>query len=1464
MRRSFHWKRFVVVVVVFCLLGGTLLAINQVQVRRHASVIKMIAEKAEAEINGNKEQRAKAIDLYERYLKFHPNDEGAAERYARLLFDQHEVDPSRSVTDDVVIGVERVLRLFPNHPDLRRSLAELYLKSGRVQNAREHFDFLLKSPPTDPTKHVELLELRAVCDFATRDLTAATDRLRQALAVPDVPLDVQVRLFEQTLKWLHDNKSDGQRETKIAYYIRDLKEKKPYSSHLGARITVARFELFRRDLTSARRDVNVALGLPGGDRDPDVLLAAAELEVSEVQTAADVKPKLAAARAYLEKAFSINPKNVAVALYLAETADKQADRPRAREVLRAAADALGPLNDQYFVFIDRLIDLESAELARVLIDRVKDTNPGQAREPYFRGRLALLKDDWATAEPLLRDSLRRLGDIPEHYKRALLGLARVAELQQNPDEQLRYCRLAMNVPGPILPAALIGEAEALMKDGKIEQAVVKYQTLVVAYQVSALRPTLVRLRLLDTLRRPPQNRNWETFDSEDTLGPPAERSDEIQIMHAQSLAARDRKPEAIAILEAILKKQPKSPQAAAAWVNLARIKEAGKPEAALGVLEDAQKSVGDSVDLRLARADALAFRAKPPVAAEFEAISGDTEMFNKPDQYRLWLGLGQVARSASFRLTDTDARKAMTEAAIRFLQKAAATEPRDLFSRGLLIDLAVAADRKELIEQLLGEMVALEGLDGPIRSLAQVVVAIPEVRKIVDKELRLTRIQELRSLAENARKKRGNWPRVYVALGMLDDLQGFNDSALENYRKAIDLGDREEFVIRRTVELYRDRKEDSLAAGLLDELSTKMSLPQDLERYRAIFEMLNRPVPRSELPTINRIAPFGTRDYKILLLRGSLLAAIREDTLALEAFRQAIAIANPPAPETYESLVGQLVRTGKTDLAKLAVAEAEKYLAPQTTKVPPTKGEPFLTLGKLHEVVGDTKSAEERYRTAIESAKAELAPNRRLVEFLMRTGRAREADKILAALTESPAQDIARWARRYLAAVSIMSRSTRYEQRGQALALIERNLAATPDDPEDLKARAVIWTVDPATREQGVRVLMDFWKESRLTPDEAYLLGRLTYDLGPAKIPESVKFFEYAARPRPGVSLEHLAAVVRVYVALDKLDVADIKLERLKITAPNAWETIREESRLLMRKHRDALLRAETIDAKKFADRARALILNHPGHDAPQAIQARTGPLLEELGLYPEAETLYKRLLTATDSPVAHLPLVALYLQQRKSAEAIALTREREAKAPIPLTALLLTQAVRARRPGPEVEKQISDWLDSQIKEFGGKQELAALIESKAVLYDAQEKYAESITEYRRALAVGKNDSAINNLAMLLALHQPGKADEAIRMMNELIAVRGPAPSFLDTRAVACIVKGGDELDRAVQDLQMALVQRVRPVYLFHLGLAYNLQGKRRESIKQLDEARRMGITAGDVHPIEKTRYVELLGPDLR
>jgi tetratricopeptide (TPR) repeat protein len=239
------------------------------------------------------------------------------------------------------------------------------------------------------------------------------------------------------------------------------------------------------------------------------------------------------------------------------------------------------------------------------------------------------------------------------------------------------------------------------------------------------------------------------------------------------------------------------------------------------------------------------------------------------------------------------------------------------------------------------------------------------------------------------------------------------------------------------------------------------------------------------------------------------------------------------------------------------------------------------------------------------------------------------------------------------------------------------------------------------------------------------------------------------------------------------------------------------------------------------------------------------------------------------------VPLAAFWISQKRSREALELAEEfanRSGVSPI-TTAQLMTGAVRSRADS-ESAKRVNAWLETELRKPHVAWEQLALLGAKAQLLEAmgqsdESKYDEAIATYeevlRRAKTASPGDARsagveymINNLCMLLVLRRPGDADRAIALMNDLIAIRGPMPAFLDTRAVAYLVKGG-KTEEAANDLELALIQFRRPGYLFHLGWAYtNTPDKRGRAQKQLDDAKSMGLTLADLHPLEARKFNEL------
>ena len=104
--------------------------------------------------------------------------------------------------------------------------------------------------------------------------------------------------------------------------------------------------------------------------------------------------------------------------------------------------------------------------------------------------------------------------------------------------------------------------------------------------------------------------------------------------------------------------------------------------------------------------------------------------------------------------------------------------------------------------------------------------------------------------------------------------------------------------------------------------------------------------------------------------------------------------------------------------------------------------------------------------------------------------------------------------------------------------------------------------------------------------------------------------------------------------------------------------------------------------------------------------------------------------------PGAHAPLAFHFIRQKQPEKAIELAREYEKRAPVLLTARLLTGAVRAKRVDATTNAEITKWLDDALRAATGNRELeVGLIGTRAQLLDAQGQHKDAIKEYERAIS---------------------------------------------------------------------------------------------------------------------------------
>ncbi len=1460
MRRVLSVKRLAILLGVVAAVVATTVGVHAVQYQRQATVFKARAERAEATADGDPEKLAEAAQHYKQYLKFRKTDEPAFTSYAHLMAARAKADPK--LTEPAAQALEEYLRQFPEHPDDRRALVDLYLALGKTGNALQHIEMLLRTPAGEDDP--DLLDKAATCEYAAGDFARAVDRLHLAVDTAPKPHKAKPEVAARLLGLLNGNKSYSNPGRSPDRYIEILLRDEPYASDVTARVLAARFLLVKGNVRDARKHAEIALTMPKGATNAEARMAMAEMEIAEIRAGNPeaIGGQLKKAEDHLWVAVKSEPKNVGAGIMLSRVLADMGERGKAIDVLRTAAEALGETNDQYLMVVDRLLDLGELEQSGKLTEKLAFKEADRDRfVRYLRGRTLVVKNDYAAARPILEEVTPELVRVPAYQMKAFTALGQCFEALSNPDRALTAFADALKLDPAFLPA-IVGQAEALLRLGRVRDALPQYRTIVTGYKLEPFRPQLVRLELRAAMAQPPAGRNWADFDKAAGLPP---RSAATDLLVAEALLARNERGKAAAVLDGVLGADKKN---AAAWVALARARGLDDTAALTRTLAEAEKSVGDVVELRLAKGVASLLRGRRPTPDELKLVLVGSEKFGPADQNRLLRGVAETASRVAAGSPDVEARL-LREFAVDCFQKAAAAEKTDVLSLAQLIDLGLALNKPDVVQRALAGLAAVEGENGPIGTLGRVIMELPKVRDIPDRAARAVAAQRLRAQAVGARTARPGWGRVYVVLARIDEMEGLTDSALANFQAAIERGERDEYVVRRTVDLLRDKKLDDQAAGQLNALAAEMPLPEDLERFRTVQNLIVRDVVGTERSTIDRIAPADHTDWRVLLLRGQLLAATGQDADAEKAFGEAVFRGNV-VPEAWGALVAQQVRNGRPDEARKSIAAAEDLLRKNPPPDAAKRAEMIDTLALCHELVGDAAAAEKRFAEAVTVAPQELNPLRQHVLYLQRSGKAPEAEMMMRRLDAGAAGDAARWSRRHLA-LTLIAGYDSYQRRDEALALIEKNLQTTTADDEDRKTKAMVQTVDPRTRTEGMKALNEFARWGNLTPDEFVHLGSLYFKQG--QVLQSVDYFEKATRGRTGVNPDHLSILAQVYGGTNDLARARQTVVRLKSIAPRSWTAARAEASLLVREATAAEKAGKTEAAAKARAEAKARVLDFPGATARDFVLQRSGPLLEELGFHAELETLLTRLhREAADSPVGHAPLVQFWINRKRSDEALRLVKEYADKAPPALTAELMTAAVRAKSPGAAAEAEVGDWLDARLAKTTDPREQLVMLASRAQLLDARGRYDDAIAAYEtvvtRATALPAAeqrrypvDTYKNNLAMLLALHRPREADRAVALMTDVIAARGPLPNYLDTRAVAYLVKGGRTTE-AVEDLTLALVQQQSSVLQFHLGWALDQDPAtrvRREA--PLAEAKRLGLSPDDLHPLEARKYAELYLP---
>jgi cellulose synthase operon protein C len=1387
-----NYKRAAFFLAVVAAVGGTGYAANKYQVRRNADQMLELARAARDDRN-----RGDALHLYESYLNFQPRDVDAIAEYAAMLESDTNPKARRSLLD----CYERLLRVAPHRAEERRKIVDLYLAYQVFTSAKHHLAPLL-DPLTGTPDDPELLKQLATCEFRLGRSADGVAILRRLISTGRAGPEVYQKLADVLRK---DGTTTALEESEKVM----VQLAKDRANDTGARV-VRINHLYQSGRTDAAR----------------AEIGAAAKEVRDAEKSAEFSLLLAdhyardrlfdASRDVLARAIGENPKDARLRTAYYQTLDQLRDKAKADEQLRKAVELATNNDPGTLDLIDLMIDNRELALAKREIERrYKGKESFRPTHDYLTGRVLLAEGNWPDARTSLARCLEFFEKHPAHYAKALVGLAQCQTLANNPERALEaYTRAA--AANPRLNVAQLGRAEALLRLNRLKDA----EPILREYAdaMPAARLALANAKFAEVMARPANRRNWSEVEAVFGRAPfPVG----IEILKAKLLAAQGKPDEGEAELKKLVARAGEVPAARVALAEFAA-RRGGKES--LEVIAAGEAAIGDTIPFRLAKAT-LAARARDTAAVS--ALAADTGKFPIDERHQLLLGLANWLYALK-----------QTGDAAKLANQVASERPHDLTSRMLLAQIFLQSGEQDRLDPVLADLKRLDGEGGPLFLYASVMGELARTPK-PDAATAKKLAEQLDAIV----RKREVWTRPHVLLGELALRVNDPDKALNHFRKAFDLGERDEITFRRLLDLLLTRGRTDEALRLLNDRDQIAGLPPDLFQTHALLEAANGKGGERSREIVRRTA--DSTDARVQLFRGRWLALNGDRAGAMQALESAV----KHGPQLADAWIA-LVRVQAAGDPAGARTTAAKVAAALAAGNPPARA--AHATGNCHELAGDAAAAERAYLSGLQVEPADVPILISLADLYRRAGRHADADARCRAVLDANAdEDSKRWARRGLA-IGIAAAPNSHARLDEAIALVAPNLVPV-EHPEDVRLQAFLKARDPFRRLEAHAILERSAARDPLTPDEAVQRAALYLQEGRLQPAESDL---REATKSPTCRPAHLLLLHQVQLKAKRFDAAKPTLERIQALLPASWEATTEQAR--------------AAAARGDRDRAAQIVQAFPNANKPDMKLLATGPLLAELGCATEAEAAYRAAAATSKLPQRHAAFVLFLVEQGRSLEAI---RSAWALAPADYPANLpkatvLKNAI-ATRPRAAVAAAdiaewdrlvgaIANWIDDELK---NRPKDLSLLLARAAIRDARGQTDAAIADYEVALAIDANNSiALNNLASLIALAVPEKGARALDLANRAVAAAGPRGHFLDTRATVRLALG--QPAEAMADLAAARLTDPRAVYDFHAALAAD---KLRESDRRrlfLESARTKGLKRTMLHPLEWPHYERMYGPE--
>jgi len=1396
------------------LLGAGTALVHYLQSGRIARALLGQADRAE-----NQEHPEEAVRFLGRYLEFVPEDTDQRARLGRLLASDRMIR-SNGQSQRALFVLEQVLAHDPERHASRCLLVRLELDLQRYELMEGHLKALKEGLPDDG----EVERLTGRWNEARGQHSEAANSYRKAVSHDPKQIDTYVRLANLLRK--HPEADGKMLAAEADRLIDDMvsHNESDYQAHLARWQYRIEWEFRGTDLKSvarsskleeAGRDVTRALELAPSEA--EVLLAAADRDRMRRQPGS--------ARNHLETGLKLHPQDARLHRALAYLELEAGRRDQALASLERGARAV-PEGNRFNLLWD-LANLQidgsnTAEAAKV-IDRVREAQPTPGAVDYLRGRLRMAELRWSEAARILEQVRPLLEVSPELIEQVDLQLGQCYERLNEPAAQLAaYGRvLARNAAS--LPARL-GMAAAQAALGRGDDALEQYRQVMNLPGASATG--WIEIARLSIWRNQQTGKNdWQEVENVLKQAEKAlPEAVEIPLLRAEALVSQHQVEQARQVL---VEARDRRPQQVELWTALATLADkSGKPDESAQILKEAEKQTGDQVELRLARARWLTDHTKADSSQALSKLADNLTRFKAEDQARLLRGLA----SAQYRLGDT--------AKARELWTRLAHQPscaHDLELRLVLFQMAMQAKDQATMKQLQSEIQGIEAGPGPFSRLCEATRLIQEA-----KEGSRDSLTQAQTLLELAAAQRPTWTAVLLAKADIEDFQGNFEKAIFNYRRAIELGERNPRVLHRLVDLLCQEQRDDEADQEIRKLQKLGPLDGDLQRLAVAVSLQNRDSARAvslALQTVHESSP----DYRDHLWLGQVLSAARSAELssgtrsatdeAEKQFRRAVELA-PQVPDTWLALVRHLAGAQKRSEAEKVIDQARDRLS---------KDSQLPTLAACFEAIGRLDRADEEYRHALDAQPRNPAVLRNVASFYLRAGRADDAEPILKRLMNVPLPNgrgsesngrgsesaklpiqvlyvDANWARRQLAFVLI----DRGEYR-QALGMIGLGFDKTgyivetaptlgDDAVEELRARARALAMfgSRSGRDRAIAYLDELTKRHALSPDDQLLLAKL-YEVNGSweKTRSTIRTLAGSFNRNPS----YLAYYIRCLLHHHELNDAERFIDQLeqqekaRKAAVGAFGSIE--------------FKAQLLEAR--GDTQKALMLLETQARAPGA----------------RSEII--------------VTLISALARQKRWAEALELADRAWDRVPAETMGGISVALLRDSRANEEsrtkVERRIRAAVLANPKSANIALQLADLLEIGNRFDEAEALYRQIVAQH------SGNIMALNNLSWILAL-KPGKADEALGFINRAIDVAGPLAHLLDTRSLVFLAL--DQSSPAIADLENALADSPSAFRYFHLARAHRKAHHSEAAAQAFRKAAESGLEPEQLHPAERVAFREM------